>query len=102
MLSSLKRKIDGIVAVKPEHYGSKESRAAAVTPLFEAGNVYLPDPSIASWVGDYVEELAAFPNGTHDDQVDATSQALIRMSGKRAIDMNALPQSFNIPAKWNI
>jgi phage terminase large subunit-like protein len=28
------------------------------------------------WLNDYVDELAAFPNGVHDDAVDSTTQAL--------------------------
>ena len=39
---------------------------------------YLPHPSIAPWVNDFIEECAAFPNGAHDDQVDAMSEALLR------------------------
>ena len=34
---------------------------------------------IAPWVVGYVEELCAFPRGSHDDQVDATSQAMIKI-----------------------
>lgn len=33
---------------------------------------------VAPWVTDFIEECAAFPNGTHDDQVDAMTQALLR------------------------
>lgn len=76
VISTLKREIPGIIPVEPD--GSKEARAAAVTPFFESGNVLLPDPSIAPWVNDYVEELMSFPNGKHDDQVDSTTQALNR------------------------
>ena len=47
-------------------------------PLSEAGNVYLPHPDYAPWVGDFIEECAAFPNGAHDDQVDAMTQAFLR------------------------
>jgi hypothetical protein len=52
----------------------KQTRAQAVTPLIEAGKVFLPQS--ASWVNDFVEEMAYFPNGIHDDVVDATTQAL--------------------------
>jgi predicted phage terminase large subunit-like protein len=52
----------------------KQTRAQAVTPLMEAGKVFLPES--APWVSDYVEEMACFPNGVHDDVVDATTQAL--------------------------
>ena len=43
--------------------GGKVARAAAVSPLIEASNVYLPHPDYAPWVGDFIEECAAFPNG---------------------------------------
>ncbi|MDD3494205.1 MAG: phage terminase large subunit, partial [Candidatus Thermoplasmatota archaeon] len=62
--------------------GGKESRAWAASPEVEAGNVYIPDPSIAPWVHDFIEECAAFPNGANDDQVDAMTQALIWLVDK--------------------
>lgn len=76
VIDVLKRKVTGIIAVNPE--GGKESRAAAVSPDVEAGNVFIP--LHADWVGDYVEEHAAFPTGANDDQVDQTTQALLRFS----------------------
>ena len=65
-----------ILPVTPE--GGKVARAAAVSPLIEAGNVYLPHPQFMPWVNDLIEECASFPNGAHDDQVDAMTQALLR------------------------
>ena len=52
------------------------ARAGAISPQVEGGNVYLPHPQIAPWVEGFIEECAAFPNAAHDDQVDATTQAL--------------------------
>lgn len=52
----------------------KEARLLAQAARFESGQVHLP--SEAPWLADYMHELLAFPNGRHDDQVDATSQAL--------------------------
>jgi predicted phage terminase large subunit-like protein len=78
VIATLAKKIARLIAVNPE--GGKVARAAAVAGLIEAGNVYLPDASIAPWVGDFVGECAAFPTGKHDDQVDSTTQALARMS----------------------
>jgi predicted phage terminase large subunit-like protein len=52
----------------------KEFRFDGVTPMFEAGEVWLP--ARAQWLADYETEVLAFPNGTDDDQVDATSQYL--------------------------
>ncbi|WP_332649696.1 phage terminase large subunit [Lysinibacillus sp. 54212] len=74
VIDMLKDEISGIVPVEPD--GGKEARANAVSPLFEAGNVYLPHPNICSWSEDIVEELVAFPNAAHDDLVDMTTQAL--------------------------
>lgn len=52
----------------------KRARAEAITPLIEAGKVFVPES--APWLNDYIDELAAFPTGAHDDAVDATTQAL--------------------------
>jgi phage terminase large subunit-like protein len=41
---------------------------------FENGQVFLPKE--APWLRDLEDELFAFPNGRHDDQVDSISQAL--------------------------
>ncbi len=74
IIEMLKDEISGIVPVDPN--GGKEARANAVSPLFEAGNVYLPHPNMCPWVEDLVEELVSFPNAAHDDLVDMTTQAL--------------------------
>lgn len=75
VIQMLKRKVGGLVPVNPD--GGKMSRASAIAPEVEAGNVYLP--SSAAWVQDFVEECAAFPKGANDDQVDAMTQAIKRM-----------------------
>lgn len=58
---------------------SKESRARAIAPTVEAGDVWLPRH--AAWLDDFMHEVSTFPNGARDDQVDALSQALIYMEG---------------------
>lgn len=77
VISQLRREVGGIVPVEPKD--SKEARAYAVSPFIEAGDVELPDPSMAPWVHDFVEECASFPQGVHDDQVDGMTQALHRL-----------------------
>ncbi|MDF2810189.1 MAG: hypothetical protein K0S56_1220 [Microvirga sp.] len=52
----------------------KEARFLAQSARFEAGQVYVPQD--APWLAIWLDELLAFPNGRHDDQVDSTSQAL--------------------------
>lgn len=80
IIDMLKHEISGIIPIEPD--GSKLARAHAVTALFEAGNVLLPDVSIAPWVNEFRLELTRFPNAAHDDQVDSASMA-IRYLDKR-------------------
>jgi predicted phage terminase large subunit-like protein len=85
VISMLKSKIPGLIAVNPQ--GGKFSRAAAISPMIEAGNVYLPERS--SWASALIEEAAAFPNAAHDDQVDALSQGLAWLRSRPAIATTA-------------
>lgn len=73
VIDSLRNTIPGIVPVNPQ--GGKESRAAAVEPYLAAGNIHLP-PAQWGWVAELIEEAAGFPNASHDDQVDALTQAV--------------------------
>lgn len=59
----------------------KVKRAHAVSMYVEARKVFLPSGSV--WVPNFIEEHAAFPDGTYADQVDTTSMALARLSGGR-------------------
>ena len=54
----------------------KVSRANAVAPILESGMVWYPEDE--EFAQDMVEECAAFPNGSNDDQVDAMVMALMR------------------------
>lgn len=93
---TLKNKISGIILVPPK--GSKIVRAEAVTPQIQAGNVWIPDPSIAPWVNEFIEEHAEFPYGKNDDQVDTTSQALTVLGASLGVE--AMPISISGPSKW--
>lgn len=83
IISALKDQISGLKPVKART--SKEARARAVTPEIESGHVILPHPSEPGyeWVSDLVSELREFPNGAHDDQVDAMTQALAELREAR-------------------
>jgi predicted phage terminase large subunit-like protein len=85
VISMLRKQMLGLIPIKPE--GGKESRAHAVAPQIEGGNVHLPCSMIPAPAGyketateAFVEECAAFPRGAHDDQVDAMSQVLPRLA----------------------
>lgn len=60
----------------------KEARLLAQSVRFEARQVHVPQE--APWLADYIQELMAFPNGRHDDQVDSTSQALHYLTSRSA------------------
>lgn len=79
IIESAKRQLHGLVPFpgKGKPLGSKESRVKSISHIWEGQNVYLPSPSIASWIEDFISELANFPNGKRDDRVDAMSQAFI-------------------------
>jgi len=90
-IAILRREVGGLIPASPQ--GSKvsrvmtavssskdsDARAMSMVALLAAHNVYVPHPAIAPWVWDYIEEHAAFPNGSHDDDVDMTSQALLHL-----------------------
>ncbi|WP_051988198.1 phage terminase large subunit [Bosea sp. UNC402CLCol] len=61
----------------------KTARLMAQAARFEAGQVILPRE--ATWQSDYLAELLAFPLSRHDDQVDATSQALKYLTAKTPV-----------------
>jgi predicted phage terminase large subunit-like protein len=54
--------------------GPKETRAEPFSAQWQAGNVDIVD---GPWVRDYLREMAAFPEGDHDDYVDASSGAFL-------------------------
>ncbi len=77
------RKLQGfrVKAVKSDR--SKEIRAAPLADQAEAGNVKILR---AAWNAAFIDELIAFPNGKHDDQVDAASGAFIEITNGLAFD----------------
>lgn len=84
LIDTLKNTLEGIIPVKPE--GSKIARANAISPKIEAGNVWLPDPTVQPWVHEVVEEWACFPAGAHDDIVDSVCYAVSKLSDVASTD----------------
>jgi predicted phage terminase large subunit-like protein len=60
------------IGIKPE--GSKEQRMEAQSAKIYEGLVHLPRQ--ADYLDSFLQELLAFPNGRHNDQVDSVSQFL--------------------------
>jgi predicted phage terminase large subunit-like protein len=81
----MRDKVSGLIPIKATK--SKAERLNAVLPLWEAGNVYIPDkievsPGVfvkCEWAQQIIEQFAAFrpeKKVQRDDEVDAGSQAL--------------------------
>lgn len=80
LIQELQRASFGPVrAVMPK--GDKETRMVNQTSLIGNGLVHVP--AEAPWLAEYLHELAVFPNGRYDDQVDSTSQALDHLANRR-------------------
>jgi predicted phage terminase large subunit-like protein len=60
------------IGIKP--VSTKLDRFEAQTAKIEAGHLRIPNE--AHWLGAFLNEMLAFPNARHDDQVDSVSQFL--------------------------
>jgi predicted phage terminase large subunit-like protein len=72
LIQELKTAHFSVIPVKPEY--DKKIRMAIQSAKFENGQVFFPKE--ARGLRDLEDELFAFPNCRHDDQVDSISQAL--------------------------
>jgi predicted phage terminase large subunit-like protein len=64
--------------------GPKETRAEPLSAQWQAGNIDIVD---GPWVTNYLKEMAAFPEGDHDDYIDASSGAFLECaSGSSAYE----------------
>lgn len=78
----LRDTVTGIVMVEPKEIGgSKVGRANATAPIAEAGGLILPDDSVFSWIGEFLESVIAFPFARHDEDVDCMTQAILHLHG---------------------
>lgn len=69
-----------IKGMDPE--GDKAARASAESDTIEGGLVWLPE--WAEWLPEFEDEIRSFPLGAYDHYVDALTQALKYLTGKRA------------------
>src|SRR5574343_1502138 len=72
LIQTLRR--EGIPVVPVQRNKDKISRAHDAAPFIESGNVVLPQD--APWLSDFLAEVAAFPAGAHDDQIDPMLDAI--------------------------
>lgn len=70
-----------VIAYKIDSGLTKVNRVEGVSGLVEGGSVYIPES--APWLDDWLYEHERFPNLAHDDQVDTTVMALMRLGKPR-------------------
>lgn len=75
LIQDLKAEAEGfpVISWDPGQY-DKETRMKVQSAKIETGLVLLPPE--APWLEEFKNEVRRFPNGTHDDQIDAMSQLL--------------------------
>lgn len=76
IIDSLNNVIGGFEAYDPK-MTDKIGRANSITPYLESGNVWFPSEEIDSTITEMEDEMMKFPNGAHDDEVDAMTQYLV-------------------------
>lgn len=81
VVSYLVRALAGHRVVWRVMSGDKATRAGPVAAQMNVGNVQMVR---GQWNRAFTDELKSFPNGTHDDQVDALSDAFMRLLPPRS------------------
>ncbi len=75
VIETLKQKFAGVTPINPD--GGKDSRAMAMQPEQEAGNIFLPSASVDPDIETFIFAATKFPNASvPDDEVDAMTQAV--------------------------
>jgi predicted phage terminase large subunit-like protein len=72
--ASLISHLAGFKAKSVRETGPKETRAEPLSAQWQAGNIDIVE---GQWVNDYLKEMAVFPEGDHDDYIDASSGAYL-------------------------
>lgn len=76
----IRRGMPGLVPQNVKH--DKRTRVRTIAGAIESRHVHLPEGK--AWAVALVAEAASFPQGAHDDMVDAMSQALHRLRNVEA------------------
>lgn len=96
----LTRMLSGFVVESSPESGDKATRAAPCASQVNVGNFAYVSPR--PWNGAFKDELAGFPGGMKDDQVDALSRAFSMLDLKRPLTVSdTLLQRSAIPRlRW--
>lgn len=82
----LTRSLAGYSVVSSPESGDKVTRAEPVAAQVNVGNVLMLR---GEWNHAFIDELRMFPNGSHDDQVDAFSRAFSHLIGTAPMVISA-------------
>lgn len=93
LIIDLKREVSGVTKITPGNEGDKVTRAESASDALESGNVFVPgygppwqpaydETKTPADVADLIASCSVFPHGTHDDDVDAWSQAQNWLRGR--------------------
>ena len=77
------RQLSGYTVYGDKKSASKTAQADPVSSQAQAGNFYLVR---GAWINDFLDEAESFPNGSHDDQVDAISGAFAQLTADNTFD----------------
>lgn len=72
----------GLPIIELERHGDKESRQSTLATHYRAKSMF--HRRGAPWLYEYETELIQIPNGKHDDQVDASADAVMALAGRSA------------------
>lgn len=86
----LTRKLSGYMVDSSPETGDKTTRATSVASQANVGNLSMV---AAPWNPAFKDELASFPSGTHDDQVDALSRAFGVVGMAMTMNVTRSPQT---------
>ena len=93
LIQEMKRE-SGVSVIPYKVNTDKVARTNTILPLIEGGRGFIPEE--APWLDAFIDESVSFPNGNHDDQVDAMTIALDVLSrtavSPDAWEMHANPQ----------
>lgn len=110
-IAEIRGRVQGVVAWDAR--ASKYARAEAASPSLDGRNLFVPgyptptedtyDTRTPKAVQDFIEELAAFDSGAHDDQVDSWSMMVnwtrqhARRKGTASMPMGRPPRPAALP-----
>ena len=75
----------------------KMQRLQITASIFTSGRVWLPESGVKKgyvkdWAEGFLSQLCAFPDATHDDYVDSTTQAIRFLKDTSWLDINPEPR----------